>query len=341
MTDTTIPRVLAAINSVQRAVSEVGIAKARKNTDQNFLYRGIDDVYNVVGPILANAGLLILPQGLQRTERTYTTSTGKTGVHATVQGHYRWQHVEGGYVDVEAFGEAQDFQARAHQKAMSTAYKNMLFSVLCIPLDGADADDDQTGAPVAEPTAWQQLCAFIIENGLELDKVAKFAKVETVHDIADERIPGLIAALRRRLQPEGTSVHADVVASEKNLTPDSAAQDRAHEIARALAEHGQPKALELWVKTEREDSQLADVVWMKLASNVRTAIRKAGIRSSMEVTKPALSAAYQNAYSLITAAVDEDEVNHALDLIIEGNTLTPAELADITVYAQSREFPAA
>ena len=49
----TIPAVYGAIAAVQAALAKHGIAKARKNAQQGYAFRGIDDVYCAIAPLLA------------------------------------------------------------------------------------------------------------------------------------------------------------------------------------------------------------------------------------------------------------------------------------------------
>ena len=52
------PRVYAAISAVMAEVGADGIAKGRRSSGgATFSFRGIDDVYNVMSPILCKHGL--------------------------------------------------------------------------------------------------------------------------------------------------------------------------------------------------------------------------------------------------------------------------------------------
>ena len=62
-----VPHVLTAINAVMAEIAQEGIAKARNNSQQNYKFRGIDDVYNALAPLLAKHKLIITPKGLGRT----------------------------------------------------------------------------------------------------------------------------------------------------------------------------------------------------------------------------------------------------------------------------------
>ena len=54
------------IASVAAEVAQEGISKSRKNQQQGYQFRGIDDVYNALAPILAKHGLVILPRCISR-----------------------------------------------------------------------------------------------------------------------------------------------------------------------------------------------------------------------------------------------------------------------------------
>jgi hypothetical protein len=53
-----------------------GIGKNRKNTSQNFNFRGVDDVYAALSPLLAANGVVITPHVLAREKLEHTTKSG-------------------------------------------------------------------------------------------------------------------------------------------------------------------------------------------------------------------------------------------------------------------------
>ena len=73
--------VYLAINKVQAALAKQGITKANRNQQQGYNFRGIDDVYNVISPLLAEHGLCILPRVLSRhcDERVNAKGTAQIG----------------------------------------------------------------------------------------------------------------------------------------------------------------------------------------------------------------------------------------------------------------------
>jgi hypothetical protein len=135
-------QVYAAINAVQRALVKGGIAKGQTNTYDKYRFRGIDDVYNALGPALAEAGLVILPRVVNREAQEKPTQKGGTQMAVTLTVEFDFIAAEDGSKHtVIAFGEAMDRGDKATPKAMAAAYKYMAFQAFCIPVDGQpDAD---------------------------------------------------------------------------------------------------------------------------------------------------------------------------------------------------------
>jgi len=61
---------------VQLARSKEGMAKGRKNAQQGYSFRGIDDVYAALAPHLAANGLCILPRVTARETVERQTKAG-------------------------------------------------------------------------------------------------------------------------------------------------------------------------------------------------------------------------------------------------------------------------
>ena len=53
--------VYKAIAAVTAHMAKEGISKDRRNQQQGYNFRGIDDVYNVVGKVIAENQLVIIP----------------------------------------------------------------------------------------------------------------------------------------------------------------------------------------------------------------------------------------------------------------------------------------
>lgn len=133
--------VYAAIARVTRALAATGIGKTRENTDQKFMFRGIDDVLNALAPLLPEHGLCVLPRAVSRDVMPRKTKSGGDTYNVTVRVEYDFVSVKDGSIHTaSAYGEANDTQDKATGKAMSMAYKSAAIEAFCIPIVGDDAD---------------------------------------------------------------------------------------------------------------------------------------------------------------------------------------------------------
>jgi len=138
--------VYKAINAVQAELSVSGITKNRTNTQgSGYQFRGIDDVYNTIAPMLARHGLCILPRVLNRTITERTSQKGGALFYVTVESEFDFVCAEDGSKHtVKTFGEAMDSGDKATNKAMSAAYKYACFQAFSIPTESDNDADAHT-----------------------------------------------------------------------------------------------------------------------------------------------------------------------------------------------------
>lgn len=177
----TAPKVIAAIAAVQAEIAQSGIAKNRKNQQQGYQFRGIDDVYNALAPVLAKHGLVILPRILSRSVLERETKSGGVLNYVTVEAEFDFLSVaDGSMVTARSFGEAMDSADKATNKAMSAAYKYTAMQTFCIPTEG-DNDADETTheiAPRREPQAAVAKPASDGNTYIESVRIAKSGKTD-------------------------------------------------------------------------------------------------------------------------------------------------------------------
>lgn len=143
------PAVYAAIAACTKALSRTGIAKDRQNTQQNFAFRGIDDVYNALSGVLAQHQLCIIPRVVRREVTERQTQRGGTLFYVVVEVEFDLVCAVDGSTHMARFcGEAMDSADKATNKAMSAAYKYMALQLFCIPTE-ADNDADASHHDVA------------------------------------------------------------------------------------------------------------------------------------------------------------------------------------------------
>ena len=136
--------VYQAINAIQAEMSQIGIAKNNRNKQQGYNFRGIDDIFNALAPMLAHNDLVIIPQVLGQKVVERQTKQGGNLFYVTVKVQYDFISAQdGSRHSVVMYGEAMDSGDKATNKAMSAAYKYAALQVFCIPTSG-DNDADGT-----------------------------------------------------------------------------------------------------------------------------------------------------------------------------------------------------
>lgn len=137
--------VYALIAAVSGELARVGIAKARTNSSQQYSFRGIDDVYNVLAPLLAKHRLVVVPRILTRDCVERTTAKGGVLFYTTVAAEFDFVSAwDGSTHTARTFGEAMDSGDKSTNKAMSAAYKYAAFQTFCIPTEGDNDTENQT-----------------------------------------------------------------------------------------------------------------------------------------------------------------------------------------------------
>ncbi|EAY2107807.1 TPA: ERF family protein [Salmonella enterica] len=163
-------KVYAAISAVAKDMATTGISKDRKNAQQGFNFRGIDQVYNALAPALVNHGLLILPRITERTVTERTTQKGGVLFYVVVKADFDFVSTEDGSIHtVTTYGEAMDSGDKATNKAMSIAYKYAAFQAFCIPTEETAIDADAEVHHLKPADADQILAEFTQYAGSEND----------------------------------------------------------------------------------------------------------------------------------------------------------------------------
>lgn len=171
----TIPAVYGAIAAVQAALAKVGIQKARKNQQQGYAFRGIDDVYSAIAPLLAEHGLCIIPRVLSRTCTERQTQRGGALFYTCCDVEYTVAAVkDGSTVTARIMGEAMDSGDKSTNKALSAAYKYLCLQLFCIPTEGDNDADATTHDVRAAPRAQRP---YDVQHGISRIKGAEDSTV--------------------------------------------------------------------------------------------------------------------------------------------------------------------
>lgn len=137
--------------SISAVMSEIGaITKSSRNSQQNFMYRGIDAVYNALQPALIKHKVFVVPEVLEQTREERKTKSGSGLIYSVLKIKFTFYAEDGTSVSAVVIGEGMDSGDKASNKAMSVAFKYACFEVFCIPTDEMKDPDGETPPP-SEP----------------------------------------------------------------------------------------------------------------------------------------------------------------------------------------------
>ena len=161
------------------------IGKDNRNKDQGFQYRGIDDVYNALHPLLARHKVFMAPTVLSRTSEDRTTAKGGVMQCVTLSVEYRFFHADGSFVSCTVMGEGRDISDKATNKAMASAHKYALLQTFCIPTEDIGQDDPDAETP--EPVRPKRDARLQVMSGpVDFDKVrAELARMATEEELQE------------------------------------------------------------------------------------------------------------------------------------------------------------
>lgn len=136
------PKIYSAISAVMNEVGAVG--KDKKNAQQGFKYRGIDDVMNALSPALSKNHIFVVPQVLEQTREERQTKTGGNLIYSILKIKYTFYAEDGSNVEAIVIGEGMDSGDKGSNKSMSIAFKYACFQVFCIPTEEMKDPDGET-----------------------------------------------------------------------------------------------------------------------------------------------------------------------------------------------------
>ena len=179
----TTAKVYHAIAAVMAEIGTSGISKDRRNQQQGYNFRGIDEVYNALSPILSKHKLCILPRILARSVTERTTQKGGVLFYVTVEAEFDLVCAEDGSTHtVRTFGEAMDSADKATNKAMSAAYKYAAMQAFCIPTEGDNDADAHTHEIAPVPEVAQAISTY----PRHLSAITRAATLDELKAVFDE-----------------------------------------------------------------------------------------------------------------------------------------------------------
>jgi hypothetical protein len=211
--------VYAKIAAVQGELAKVGIAKNRRNTQgSGYNFRGIDDVYSALSPLLAQHGLVIIPRVTKREIVERSSKNGGALFYVTVHAEFDFISADDGSIHTAAtFGEAMDSGDKATNKAMSAAYKYAAFMTFAIPTEGdndADASTPEVAsrgqehsgtnrevspAPEMPDSEWARLVQLVEASKADAKAMLDYFKVPNLRKLDQDQYAEAVEMLNAKL----------------------------------------------------------------------------------------------------------------------------------------------
>ena len=162
--------------AISAIMSEVGsIGKDRKNVQQGYKFRGIDDVYMAVHPLLVKYGVFSVPRVTAERSEERTTKGGGALIYRVLTIEYTFFAKDGSSIMAVVIGEGMDSGDKASNKAMSVAHKYAILQLLAIPTEEQkDPEyDSPEPAPKSAEQSMEQSVEYPTSNPIDQDPRAK------------------------------------------------------------------------------------------------------------------------------------------------------------------------
>lgn len=136
-------KILESINSIHRTICAIGVGKrgsakitTRGGGSYSFNYQKLDDIYDLVSPLLAAENIVCIPSLVDEKESIEQNGQSRM-IRSKVTVDYTFTHLEdGSSIVVRSIGEDSDTGSKSTTKAMSAAHKTALKQMFMPPTQG-------------------------------------------------------------------------------------------------------------------------------------------------------------------------------------------------------------
>jgi hypothetical protein len=151
MEPVTTGKIYSAIALAKKGVEAIG--KNRKNTQQGYNFRGIDDAMDAFSPLLSQHGLTIVCDAITHLSSESVLSKGGGNGWRVVNNYsFRIYADDGSFIQGQADGEAIDYGDKCTTKAQSVALREFIFKTFMVPFHTVD-DIEEVSHEITKPTS--------------------------------------------------------------------------------------------------------------------------------------------------------------------------------------------
>lgn len=180
MEENKAPMIFAKMADIMQEINAIG--KDQTNVTQKYNFRGIDDVYNAVNPLLKKHRVFITTKlisskrEVRTTKPTQNNPTGTEMIYTILEIENTFWAEDGSSVTSTSQGEAMDSGDKGSNKAMSAAQKYSLIQTFAIPTKDGSPDTDKD-SNINDPDVLQKL----------KDEVDRFTVLQDLVDWANNQ----------------------------------------------------------------------------------------------------------------------------------------------------------
>ena len=166
-----------AINGIMSDIGAIG--KDRKNQQQGFMYRGVDEVMNALQPALVKHKVYVVPEVLEQTREERQTAKGGLLLYSILKVRFTFYADDGSSVSATVIGEGMDSGDKASNKAMSIAFKYACFQVFCIPTEEMSDPDGESPEVAPKKETDKPKSKNTVEQKADSAKMNTLALIDT------------------------------------------------------------------------------------------------------------------------------------------------------------------
>lgn len=217
-------QILQALCNINKQIKAV--TKSQKNKDQNFMYRGIDDIANELHDLFAANEVIIIPEVLNKDRTERKSKYGTALFDTSLKIKYTFFSPDGSSISAIVEGEAMDTSDKGTNKAMSIALKYALLQMFLIPTEEQKDPDAETHEVRAEqkdvnPKTLEVKQSARAEKGQITDKAFEKAltRISTGEYDLIEKIKGSFILSQQQMNELEKATPVEVEAEEINKMP--------------------------------------------------------------------------------------------------------------------------
>lgn len=186
-----------------KVMAEVGaVGKSKRNAQQGYQFRGIDDVVAHVQEVMAKHGVIVVPRVIEREREMVATKSGGSMASVRLLVQHTFFAADGSSVVADTLGEAMDSGDKASNKAMSAALKYALTETLLIPTYELDRDTEEQSPELARVPQTEKQMTATMRASLAQQQVSEVDKVlAAIRESQDKKTLDALTSRIKLLSP--------------------------------------------------------------------------------------------------------------------------------------------